>query len=167
MILLCSRIFYYLLSSLIINIVTVPSVVTGVTVWPITSDPNPRVLKIEKYKVIKNKMKMKMKHKIKIKSTVSFSYTIPSLDPSIYSLSKYLLILSIHIIAFTKSVPLLLPFSSSLLYIICILSQNQRPLIRFHWILVALPLLCLLLLLLLFLLLLTSPLILQSALEAA
>jgi len=35
--------------------------VTDVTVWPIISNPNPRVLKIEKCKVIKNKIKWKNK----------------------------------------------------------------------------------------------------------
>ena len=50
MILLCSRTFYFLLLSPIINVVTTPSDVTDVTVWQITSNPNPRVLKIEKWK---------------------------------------------------------------------------------------------------------------------
>jgi len=42
----------------VINVVTTPSDVTDVTVWPITSNPSPRVLKIEK---IKNKTKRKRK----------------------------------------------------------------------------------------------------------
>ena len=42
--------------SSVINVVTTPSDVTDVTVWPITSNPNPRVLKIEK---IKDKLKRK------------------------------------------------------------------------------------------------------------
>jgi len=49
MILLCSRTFYFLLLSLVINVVTTPLDVTYVTVWPITSNPNTRVLKIEKW----------------------------------------------------------------------------------------------------------------------
>jgi len=47
MMLFCSRTFYSLLSSPMINVVTTPSDVTDVTVWPISSNPNPRVLKIE------------------------------------------------------------------------------------------------------------------------
>ena len=50
----CSRTFYSLPSSFVINVVTTPSDVTDVTVWQITSNPNPRVLKIEK---MKNKSK--------------------------------------------------------------------------------------------------------------
>ena len=57
MMLLCSRIFYFFLSSPVINVVTTPSDVTDVTVWQITSNPNPRVLKIEKCKIIKRKRK--------------------------------------------------------------------------------------------------------------
>jgi len=56
--LLCSRTFYSLLLSLVIYVVTTPSNVTDVTLWPITSNPNPRVLKIEKCKIIEMKMKM-------------------------------------------------------------------------------------------------------------
>jgi len=52
---LCSRTFYFLLLSLVINVVTTPSDVTNVTVWPITSIPNPRVLKIENMKINQNK----------------------------------------------------------------------------------------------------------------
>jgi len=62
------RTFYSLLSSPMINVVTIPSDVTNVTVWQITSNPNPRVLKIEKCKIIKIKIK------IKIKSIVLYSY---------------------------------------------------------------------------------------------
>jgi len=40
-----------------INIMTTPSNVTDVTVWPITSNPNPSILKIEKCKMIEKKMK--------------------------------------------------------------------------------------------------------------
>ena len=47
----CSRIFYSLFSSSMINVVTIPSDVTDVTVWLITSNPNPQVLKIEKWKI--------------------------------------------------------------------------------------------------------------------
>ena len=47
----CSKTFYSLLSSSIINVVTTPSDVTDVTVWLITSNPNSRVLKIEKWKI--------------------------------------------------------------------------------------------------------------------
>jgi len=42
--------------------------------WPITSNPNPRVLKIEKYKIIKRKRKWKRKKENKIKSIVSYLY---------------------------------------------------------------------------------------------
>jgi len=41
---------------LLINVVTTLSNVTDVTVWPITSNPNPRVLK--KYKIIEKEMKI-------------------------------------------------------------------------------------------------------------
>ena len=51
-----SRIFYVLLLSPMVNAVTTPSDVTDVTLWPITSNPNPKVLKIEK---LKNKLKRK------------------------------------------------------------------------------------------------------------
>jgi len=51
MMLLCSRTFYFLLLSLVINVVITPSDVTDVTAWPITSNPNHRVLKIENMKV--------------------------------------------------------------------------------------------------------------------
>jgi len=34
-----------------INVMTTPSDVTDVTVWPITSDPNPGVLKMEDMKI--------------------------------------------------------------------------------------------------------------------
>ena len=44
----CSKTFYFLLLSSVINVVTTLSDVTDVTVWPITSNTNPRVLKIEK-----------------------------------------------------------------------------------------------------------------------
>jgi len=37
-----------------INVMTIPSDVTDVTVWPITSNPNPRVLKIENMKINQN-----------------------------------------------------------------------------------------------------------------
>ena len=47
---ICSKTFYSLFLSPIINIVTTLSDMTDVTVWPITSTPNPRVLKIEKWK---------------------------------------------------------------------------------------------------------------------
>jgi len=40
-----------------INVVTTPSDVTDVTVSPITSNPNPIVLKIEKCKMIEMKIK--------------------------------------------------------------------------------------------------------------
>ena len=43
----CSRTFYFLLFSPMTNVVTTPSDVTDVTVRLITSNPNPRVLKIE------------------------------------------------------------------------------------------------------------------------
>jgi len=50
----CSKTFYSLLSSPVINAVTTPSDVTDVTVWLIASNPNPRVLKIEKWKINKS-----------------------------------------------------------------------------------------------------------------
>ena len=50
---------------------------TDVTVWPITSNPNPSVLKIEKCK-IKIKIKIKHENKIKIKSIILYSYKIVS-----------------------------------------------------------------------------------------
>jgi len=59
--LFCSRTFYFLLSSPTINVVTTLSDVTDVTVWQITS--NPRVLKIEKWKI--NWKKNQMRRKIK------------------------------------------------------------------------------------------------------
>jgi len=61
MTLFCSRTFYFLLSSSMINVVTTLLDVTYVTVWQITS--NPRVLKIEKWKI--NWKKNKMRRKIK------------------------------------------------------------------------------------------------------
>jgi len=67
-----SRTFYSFLSSSVINVVTTPSDVTDVTVWPITSNPNPRVLKIKKWK-------------IKLKSIVLFSYNYILLICSIIS----------------------------------------------------------------------------------
>jgi len=65
---LCSRTFYSFLSSPMINVVTTPSHVTGVTVWQITFNPNSRVPKIEKWKINwkENKVRKKMK---KTKST--------------------------------------------------------------------------------------------------
>jgi len=53
---LCSRIFYFFLFSLVINVVIIPSDMTDVTAWLITSNPNPWVLKIEK---MENKSKRK------------------------------------------------------------------------------------------------------------
>ena len=66
MISFCSRTFYSLLSSSVINVVTTPLDVTDVTVWQITSNPNPRVLKIEKWKINKNKNKNKKENKRKL-----------------------------------------------------------------------------------------------------
>ena len=60
MTLFCSRTFYSLLLSSVINVVTTPSDVTDVTVWPITSNPNPRVLKIEKSKINQKENKRKL-----------------------------------------------------------------------------------------------------------
>ena len=51
MTLFCSRTFYFLLLSSVINVVTIPSDVTDVTVWQITSNPDPIVLKIENMKI--------------------------------------------------------------------------------------------------------------------
>ena len=62
MMLFCSRTFYFLFSSPVIDVVTTPLDVTDVTVWPITSNPNPRVLKIEK---MKNKKQIEKKNKNK------------------------------------------------------------------------------------------------------
>ena len=53
---LCSRTFYSLLLSPVISVVTTPSDVTAVTLWPITSTPILWVLKI---KTMKNKSKRK------------------------------------------------------------------------------------------------------------
>ena len=72
----CSKIFYFLLLSLVINVVTTLLDVTDVTVWPITSNPNPRVLKIEQCKVIKKKIKWNEKEENKLKSLILFSYII-------------------------------------------------------------------------------------------
>ena len=55
---LCSRTFYFFLSSSMINVVTIPSNVTD------PSNPNPRVLKIEKYKIIEKEMKIKKENKL-------------------------------------------------------------------------------------------------------
>ena len=61
--LFCSRTLYSLLSSPMINVVTTPSDVTDVTVWPITSNSNPRVLKIEKSKINQKESEMKKENK--------------------------------------------------------------------------------------------------------
>ena len=52
-------------------LVTTPSDVTYVTVWPITFTPNPRVLKIEKWKnkSKENKMRKKIK-KLSLQSSI-------------------------------------------------------------------------------------------------
>ncbi len=55
-----SRAFYFLLSSSVIDVVTTPLDVTDVTDL---SNPNPRVLKIEKYKIIQEKIKIRNKIK--------------------------------------------------------------------------------------------------------
>ena len=54
----CFRTFYFLLSSPMINVVTTLSDVTDVTVWQITSNPNPQCSKNRK---MKNKSKSKSK----------------------------------------------------------------------------------------------------------
>ena len=46
----CSRTFYFFFLSPVINVMTILSDVTDVTVWPITSISNPRVLKIKNKK---------------------------------------------------------------------------------------------------------------------
>ena len=46
-----------------INVVTTLSDVTDVTVWLITSNPNPRVLKIEKPKINQKENEMKKENK--------------------------------------------------------------------------------------------------------
>ena len=61
----------------------------------------------------------------------------PSNSPSIY-----LLILLAYMTTSTGSAPLLLPLSSSSLYTIYMLLQILRPLMRFYWTLMVLPLLC-------------------------
>ena len=68
----CSKIFYFLLSSSVINVVTTPSDVTDVTVWLITSNPNPRVLKIEKWKInwTENKNEKENKKKLSLLSVI-------------------------------------------------------------------------------------------------
>ena len=68
---LCSRTFYFFLSYPVINVVTPPS---DVMMWLITSNPNPRVLKIEKCKIIKRKRKWEIKKKNTIKSIISYLY---------------------------------------------------------------------------------------------
>jgi len=75
----CSKTFYFLLLSSVINIVTTPSDVTDVTVWPITSNPNPSVLKIEKWKITwkENKMRKKMKKRLSLYSLI---LTSPALN---------------------------------------------------------------------------------------
>ena len=65
-----------------INVVTTPSDMTDVTVWPITSTPIPRVLKIEKWKI--NQKKMEWKENEKQLSLQSSILTV-SLDVRIYS----------------------------------------------------------------------------------
>jgi len=69
----CSRTFYFLLLNPVINVVTTPS---DVTVWPITSNPNPRVLKIEKWKITwnENKIRKKMKKKLSLYSSILTVY---------------------------------------------------------------------------------------------
>jgi len=49
-----------------INVVTPPSDVTDVTVWLITSNPNPRVLKIERWKNKSKENKMRKENKEKL-----------------------------------------------------------------------------------------------------
>ena len=55
---------------------TTPSDVTDVTVWPITSTPNPRVLKIEKWKnkSKENKMRKENKEKLSPQSSILTQY---------------------------------------------------------------------------------------------
>jgi len=64
----CSRTFYFLLSSSVINVVTTPSDVTDVTVWPVTSNPNPRVLKIEEWQINQKENKSEKENKKKLSS---------------------------------------------------------------------------------------------------
>ena len=80
---LCSRTFYFLLLSLVINIMTIPLNVTDVTVWPITSNSNPIVLKIEKYWK-KNKIRKKMKKKLSLYSLILI-FSVSTLSTSNYS----------------------------------------------------------------------------------
>ena len=69
---LCSRAFYFLFLSFMINVVTTPSDVTDVSVWLITSNPNSRVLKIEKWKnkSKENKMRKENKEKLSPQSSI-------------------------------------------------------------------------------------------------
>jgi len=46
--------------------VTISSGVTNVTVWLITSNPNPRVLKIEKWKINQKENKIRKENKEKL-----------------------------------------------------------------------------------------------------
>ena len=69
---LCSRTFYFFLSSSVINVMTTPSNVTNVTVKLITSNPNFIVLKIGKCKIIENKIKIKTENKINWSSSFCF-----------------------------------------------------------------------------------------------
>jgi len=64
--------YFFILSSPMINVVTTSSDVTGVTVWLITSNLNPSVLKIEKWKINwkENKMRKKIKKKLSPHSSI-------------------------------------------------------------------------------------------------
>ena len=70
-----SRTFYFLLSSPVINVVIIPSDVTDVINH---SNPNPRVLKIEKCKIIQNKNKNEKENKINWSSLFLFLIYIVS-----------------------------------------------------------------------------------------
>ena len=82
MISFCFRIFYSFFLSSVINAVTTPSGVTGVTVWQITSNPNPRVLKIEKWKI--NWKENKMRKKIKKTKFIFFDLDSVCLKVNMY-----------------------------------------------------------------------------------
>jgi len=69
---LCSRTFYFFHFSSVINVVITLSDMTNVTAWPITSNPNPRVLKIEKIEKIENKSKENKNEKENKKTKSTF-----------------------------------------------------------------------------------------------
>ena len=125
---LCSRTFYFFLLHPVINVVTTPS---DVTVWLITSNTNPRVLKIEKCKIIKRKRKWEMKKENKIKSIILYLYTKLLLLP-VVSCHRFC---SFFLLVASSSIKMLLVSISYLvLEIILLLLRVLRHLFLF-WIL--------------------------------